>query len=458
MSNPDAPVPQRRLHPWQRRRRRALLLVLIITTPFAVLFFFRMRLNAENDRMIEALHAEGLPTTPEELSAWYPEVPKEENAAPLYLAAHEATEKLLPAQADLIPYTGHGPEFELSAAFPEETLARMAEYRMANAEALSLLHRAAQKKECRYPVDFAKGKALELPHLDNLRGSTWLLCIEGAWAAETGDAPRAVRAFLDILAVAESLRNEPLLISQFERIYMHGTASDLLAHLLSRTSLPEEALAQIHSALRKAHDPEALLKALGGEQCMGLAAFRDSQLLGKKQALGRPVAGAFQVIGFGEVDLRYFLGAYRIILDGARKTFPEALATGKAVEDYVRGLPPLLSIGTKLLVPALGGTGSAFARDEATLREMETAIAIERYRQKKDTLPDTLDALVPDFLPAVSADPFDGAPLRYRKGEAEYTLYSVYENRIDDGGMQQPLGKKRQQQPLDWAFRVVLPE
>jgi len=451
------PVPSRRLLPWQRRRRKALLLALIVLMPLAAFFVFRMRLNAENDRVIEALRTKGIPTTLEELSAWYPEVSDPENAAPLFLAAQKAKGRLLPADEDLIPYTGHGPTFETQAPFPEETLARMADYVALNAGALSLLHEAAQKKTCRYPIDFDQGPAMELSHLSGLRDSGRILCVEGAWAAETGDAPRAVRALLDILAAAESLRNEPILISQLVRISLQGNASDLLARLLSRIALPEEELVLIDASLRSAHDPEAFLRALAGEQCVGLASFQDPRFLAAVHPLGGPVGSAFQVIGLSEADLRYFLGAYSILLDGARKPFPEALATGKTAEDYLRGVPPLLSIRTQTTVPSLGRAGSAFARDEATRREMETAIAIERYRRKKNALPDALDALVPDLLAAVPADPFDGAPLRYRKEPAEYTLYSVYENRIDDGGVQQPEGKKRQQ-PLDWAFRVVLPQ
>jgi hypothetical protein len=40
--------------------------------------------------------------------------------------------------------------------------------------------------------------------------------------------------------------------------------------------------------------------------------------------------------------------------------------------------------------------------------------------------------LVPDSLPAVPRDPFDGAPFRYSAGRR--LVYSVGENLVDDGG------------------------
>ena len=44
-----------------------------------------------------------------------------------------------------------------------------------------------------------------------------------------------------------------------------------------------------------------------------------------------------------------------------------------------------------------------------------------------------LEALVPDYLPAVPRDPFDGAPFRY--SAERRLLNSIGENLVDDGGV-----------------------
>ena len=55
------------------------------------------------------------------------------------------------------------------------------------------------------------------------------------------------------------------------------------------------------------------------------------------------------------------------------------------------------------------------AKTRAQVYLSETALAIERYRlAHHDQLPATLQDLVPAYLPAVPADPFDGKPLRYQ--------------------------------------------
>ena len=75
-------------------------------------------------------------------------------------------------------------------------------------------------------------------------------------------------------------------------------------------------------------------------------------------------------------------------------------------------------------------------RHSAIHRQALTACALERYLLKHHDYPDTLSALVPDFLPKAPIDPLDDAPMRYRKtANGRYQLWSVGPDRIDDGGI-----------------------
>lgn len=42
---------------------------------------------------------------------------------------------------------------------------------------------------------------------------------------------------------------------------------------------------------------------------------------------------------------------------------------------------------------------------------------------------------MPKYLPEVPADPFDRKPMRYKFTEQGLLIYSVYENKVDDGGV-----------------------
>jgi hypothetical protein len=76
----------------------------------------------------------------------------------------------------------------------------------------------------------------------------------------------------------------------------------------------------------------------------------------------------------------------------------------------------------------------AVCRSDAYLRCTAAAVASERYRRRHLRWPDALDALVPAFLSTVPLDPFDGAPLRYRKTGDGLVIYSVSTDGVDNAG------------------------
>ncbi len=64
-----------------------------------------------------------------------------------------------------------------------------------------------------------------------------------------------------------------------------------------------------------------------------------------------------------------------------------------------------------------------------------TAIALHRHRLKHRQFPESLGALVPEFLAEVPRDFMDGQPLRYRREpNGQFRLWSVGEDFKDDGG------------------------
>jgi hypothetical protein len=79
------------------------------------------------------------------------------------------------------------------------------------------------------------------------------------------------------------------------------------------------------------------------------------------------------------------------------------------------------------------------AETEARRRLIITAIALERYRGKNGSYPQTLAELAPEFLKTVPLDFMDGQPLRYRLTDGgHFMLYSVGLDCVDNGGKIQP--------------------
>ncbi|KPK61883.1 MAG: hypothetical protein AMK73_07440 [Planctomycetes bacterium SM23_32] len=61
-------------------------------------------------------------------------------------------------------------------------------------------------------------------------------------------------------------------------------------------------------------------------------------------------------------------------------------------------------------------------------------LALKAYKLEHGELPDSLDALVPDYVNAVPSDDFDGEPLRYSREKR--VVYSVGRDLVDDGGVE----------------------
>lgn len=79
------------------------------------------------------------------------------------------------------------------------------------------------------------------------------------------------------------------------------------------------------------------------------------------------------------------------------------------------------------------------AQTETERRIIITAIALERYRTRHGSYPDSLSALAPDFLKVVPSDFMNGQPLHYRRtDDGHFILYSVGLDCVDNGGRIQP--------------------
>ena len=125
----------------------------------------------------------------------------------------------------------------------------------------------------------------------------------------------------------------------------------------------------------------------------------------------------------------------RVIREAAKKEFldiPSQLFTYHRAGR--RSLDLLTPIGN-FLTPALPRAFITQARNDAQIRIARTALALSLYKSEVRSYPDSPDAIVPDYLPQIQLDPFDGKPLRYKRKDGGYILYSVDVNRIDDGGI-----------------------
>lgn len=94
---------------------------------------------------------------------------------------------------------------------------------------------------------------------------------------------------------------------------------------------------------------------------------------------------------------------------------------------------------------------------EAQMNTLSAKIALLRYFNKHKQLPRTLVVLVPEYIPAVPRDPFDGKSIRY--DPEKKIVYSVGYNLKDDGGVAKKhiydLGNVKPQDQKDLVLSVT---
>lgn len=106
-----------------------------------------------------------------------------------------------------------------------------------------------------------------------------------------------------------------------------------------------------------------------------------------------------------------------------------------------------------LLLPGLGNVQRRAAKAQAFAHQAALACALERYHRAHGQFPETLDALVPQFLEKVAHDVVTEQPLQYRRAEdGQFILYSVGWDMRDDGGT--PGKDKGDDREGDWVWQL----
>jgi hypothetical protein len=375
---------------------------------------------------LATLRSEGYPISFNELDAWYPTVPDEENAATIYLEAFEKYVELDENQADVVwrPVDLRG------QPVPPDMKKAVEAWLAKNAECLDLLAQGSERKRSRYPVrfnadlftmlytpvDVNKGAIgyKHLGHLAAIKSCANLLSFQALLYAERRDEDGAVSALLDMFAIARSLDREPVLLSQLVRIAVMGIGLNTLERVLSRMPLSSANQRQLDDVMVRAFDPKPMQRGILGNLCYCRPSIEEKcpeKTLEQNRLSYLKMARSF------------------LILSEEKTTFPPFLQWKKDMEGlYERGhfIRDEVSVNHVSQV--------SFFRQIARLRAARTALAIERYRAAKGKIPAKLEDLVPDYLSAVPVDPFDEAPTRYRILKKGYVVYSVSDDCNDNKG------------------------
>jgi hypothetical protein len=272
---------------------------------------------------------------------------------------------------------------------------------------------------------------LELEKGDGREAALMLLRIDSFLAIERGeraDLDRVVENLRAALNVSRSISDDPYLRSQSIRSSLRQPAIAQLERALAMAEFPR-GLDQLQADWAADAEEPLLRYAIRGER----AYYAD---LTDKLLSGPPAADEAKSLVDPEFAKRFETSKDRVSIPGDYAAFlrwmnKAALATRSPFEEQpaaFKGLSdvpstPQFSL-TKSRATAVLAQAPEFWKSAAAMRCAVVGIACERYRQKQGKWPETLEALVPDFLPAVPNDPMDGKPLKYTKRADGVTIHS----------------------------------
>lgn len=135
-----------------------------------------------------------------------------------------------------------------------------------------------------------------------------------------------------------------------------------------------------------------------------------------------------------------FADVYRGMIANAGRTFAnmKPLDEEASIGFKISGAKLLLhpnAVGKVLcaiLLPSLDKVIEGKYRTECGINAARIIAALNAHRKREGDLPDDLQALVPEYLPSVPIDPFDGKPFRYSASKG--IVYSVGRDLVDSGG------------------------
>jgi len=331
---------------------------------------------------------------------------------------------------------------------------------------------AANRPYSGFPVDYTKGFAVRVPHLSYLLRFAQVYHLRAIAALEAGDTASALRDLRTLDRMQAAIRSEPLLISYLVRIAI----IELLMQSVWECSVEhfwnEDQLREIQAMLARIDLIVDYGRVVRGERAVSNTMYE--KFRARRLGIGSIISEylpelerprQFSIFAFWPNEAvmcqnqawneRWVQDYVLPVIDAsAHRIYPARQKEAVRVNDETRPTP--YNVLSKLTARSTDSLAMKTGATQVAIDEAVVGCALERFRLRTGQFPNALDALVPDYLPAIPHDLIGGAPLRYqRKSDGNYLLYSIGWNEVDDGGVILPKSAQhsgRDNEKGDWVW------
>ncbi|HML76619.1 MAG TPA: hypothetical protein PKB02_19160 [Anaerohalosphaeraceae bacterium] len=419
---------------------------LVVLCGVIVLVVLHVRGRMALSQKIAELKAQGLPTSFAELEAQSRLPEGTPNAADIYMKAFAAYRPLADAEKQkLLPVMGERPEPEASEPYPQEQMDAAREFVEQNQEMFRLLHEAGQVETCYYPMDYSMDSPLSLALLEDFKTTCRSLQTAVIYYLQTNQSSKACQAIIDQLRMGQSLNNLFVVI-HLTKLGAISLGIIDIERTANTVTLSESDLLVFQNILQGIDNTIKSGSPMKGELCYCMETCNKlfaSLSIGKRLILG--------TTGVYERNMVKLLDSYQKLIEVDKLPLQDQLHAISKVFKAIEKEPDYILL-PRIILSGLDNFYLYHLGVRANMGCAITALAIERYRMKEGKLPETVEALVPEYLPAVYMDPFDGQPLRYEREGAGYMVYTIGADGVDDGGRKEDPDNPKE--TFDWVFRV----
>jgi len=349
-------------------------------------------------------------------------------------------------------------------------------------ERLAEVRAASQRPYSRYPVfyDLDNPWGILLPHVVNVKLLCQRLQLRACAQLAAGRSQDALQDVKLALYLADSLKEEPFLISYMVRVACVQITIQPVWEGLAEHRWSEAQLQELQSRLQQYDFLADIKHPLGAERAAGILTVdlvrRKQYLLSELSdaELSDSSAGSSDTLmnllsrvaprGWYYQEQLSYCRLYEEQLKGTfdpsqRRVWPsQCQSNARELDRRIaggrlgKGFHALMRhhVMAALLLPALNNVTGRSARAQTATDQAALACALERYRLVHHQFPDKLEGLVPVFIERLPHDVITGKPFVYHRTEdGQFALYSVGWDERDDGGV---AGKTLFAEKGDWVW------
>jgi hypothetical protein len=312
---------------------------------------------------------------------------------------------------------------------------------------LEELSAASRRPYCRFNIGYSEENtaAILLPHLALMKKLSQQYCLRACAELAAGQGGAALEDIRMGFYLAESLKDEPFLISGLVRVAIINITLQPVWEGLADRRWSDAQLQDLEKQLGKIDLLSGYATTIRGERACGngiLDFLRNTRRIQDFSDNGSQMAPLnLMPSGWNYQNELTMNRMYQELMiptvDGTKHRVYLDIATNADAKfnEQLAGRPFVYTVLVKMLFPAVTKSVQKYAYAQSCLDEAAAACALERYRLAKGRFPETLAAVSPQFIEKPPVDVVTGELLKYRlKDAGQFILYSVGWNGVDDGG------------------------